>query len=394
MKKLASALALGVAAGALFTAAAMADDFHGFDPASFNGMALGPDQLKAMVADAVKVAPPKNGKNYVIGFANLERDIPFCVIVEKGLLAEAAAAGVDVQVTDNHLDGATALANAQSFVQRNVDYVIEYQTDAVFAPQIMKLYNNAGIKVVAIDIPMPGAVFFGANNPKSGYMDGSYLATAAIAKFGADNVAKGYYVNGELPQSGAIPAMRTDGQIEGFKSVATAIPTDHIIKFDSKNTTQESFTQMSNVLGRIPQGVPIMGTGINDQVALGILRAVKQAGRDKDFVVTGNGGDEAKALVDEPDWVASTAYYPERYGNFLLPIALATLAGKTLPPSVLMTHTMLTKSNVCQAYPTYKCGPDSPAVTYAFPQAAFQDFLQSLSKDPSLKGYEALIPKS
>jgi ribose transport system substrate-binding protein len=394
MKTLAKVLAIGVAAGALFTANALADDFHGFDPANFNGMALSPDQLKAMVADAAKVSPPKNGKNFVIGFANLERDIPFCVIVEKGLLAEAAAAGVDMQVTDNHLDGATALANAQSFVQRNVDFVIEYQTDAVFAPQIMKLYNNAGIKVVAIDIPMPGAVFFGANNPKSGYMDGSYLATAAIAKFGADNVAKGYYVNGDLPQSGAIPAMRTDGQIEGFKAVAPAIPADHIIKFDSKNTTQESFTQMSNVLGRIPQGVPIMATGINDQVSLGILRAVKQAGRDKDFVVTGNGGDETKALVDEPDWVASTAYYPERYGNFLLPIALSELAGKTLPPSVLMTHTMLTKSNVCQSYPDYKCGAENPPVNYSFPQAAFQAFLQSLSTDPSLKGYEALIPKS
>ena len=394
MKKFAKVLALGAAACALLTAAAVADDFHGFDPATFDGKALSADQLKAMVADAAKHTPPKNGKEFVIGFANLERDIPFCVIVEKGILAEAAAAGVDVQVADNHLDGATALANAQSFVQRHVDYVIEFQTDANFAPQIMKLYNNAGIKVVAIDIPMPGAVFFGANNPKSGYMDGSYLATAAIAKFGADNVAKGYYVNGDLPQSGAIPAMRTDGQIEGFKAVATAMPADHIIKFDSKNTTQESYTQMSNVLGRIPQGVPIMATGINDQVALGILRAVKQAGRDKDFIVTGNGGDETKALVDEPDWVASTAYYPERYGNFLLPIALSTLAGRTLPPSVLMTHTMLTKSNVCQSYPEYKCGADNPVVNYTFPQAAFEAFLKSLSSDPSLKGYEALIPRS
>jgi ribose transport system substrate-binding protein len=347
-----------------------------------------------MVADAMKATPPKNGKNYVFGFANLQRDIPFGVFVEKGIQQNADAAGVNLQIADNRLDGPTALANAQSFAQRNVDFVIEFQTDVNFGPQVMKVFNDANIKVVAIDIPMPGATFFGANNPKSGFMGGSYLADAAIAKFGADKVAKGYFVDGILPQSGAIPAMRTEGQIAGFKSVVANFPDAQMIQFDSKNTMQESFTQMSNVLGRIPQGVPIMGIGINDQVALGILRAVKQAGRDADLVDVGNGADETKALVDEPDLVAATGYFPERYGNFLIPMALETLAGKTLPPAVLQTHYMITKANVCKYYPDFKCGTDSPAVDYTFPQDAFAKWLGTLATEPALKGYETLIPKS
>ena len=393
MKKLLGALALGLASGALLAAAAMADDFHGFDPTNFSGAMLSADQLKAMVADATKVTPPKNGKNYVIGFANLERDIPFGIEVEKGIQQNADAAGIQLQVADNRLDGPTALANAQSFVQRNVDFVIEFQTDVNFGPQVMKIFDGAGDKVIAIDIPMPGATFFGANNPKSGFLGGSYLATAALAKFGADKVAKGYYVNGVLPQSGAIPAMRTEGQEAGFKAVLPNFPDSQIITFDSKNTMQESYTQMSNVLGRIPQGVPIMAQGINDQVALGIIQAAKQAGRTDDLVVTGNGGDETKALVTEPTLVASTGYFPERYGNFLIPMALETLAGKTLPPAVLMTHYMLTKSNVCQYYPDFKCGTDDPKVDYTFPQAAFAAWLKTLSTEPALKGYENLIPK-
>ena len=344
MGKLARALALGVASTVMFAAAAIADDFHGFDPTSFNGAMLSADQLKAMVADAIKVAPPKNGKSYVFGFANLQRDIPFGIEVEKGIQQNADAAGITLQIADNRLDGPTALANAQSFVQRNVDYVIEFQTDVNFGPQVMNVFNPAGIKVTAIDIPMPGALFFGANNPKSGFLGGSYLATAAIAKFGADKVAKGYFVDGMLPQSGAIPAMRTEGQIAGFKSVVDGFPDAQIIQFDSKNTMQESFTQMSNVIGRIPAGVPIMATGINDQVGLGIIQAVKAANRTDDLIVTGNGGDETKALVTEPTLAASTGYFPERYGNFLIPMALEQLAGKTVPPAVLMTHYMLTKS--------------------------------------------------
>ena len=125
MKRLLGATALGLASSVLLGAAAMADDFHGFDPANYNGAMLSADQLKAMVADAMKAAPPKNGTSYVFGFANLQRDIPFGVEVEKGIQQNADAAGIQLQIADNRLDGPTALANAQSFVQRNVDYVID-----------------------------------------------------------------------------------------------------------------------------------------------------------------------------------------------------------------------------------------------------------------------------
>ena len=96
--------------------------------------------------------------------------------------------------------------------------------------------------------------------------------------------------------------------------------------------------------------------------------------------------------MTEPTLVASTGYFPERYGNFLIPMALEQLAGKTVPPAVLMTHYMLTKSNVCNYYPDFKCGTDTPAVTYTFPQDKFAAWLKTLATEPALKGYENLIP--
>ena len=317
-----------MAACTLFATAALAEDFHGFDPANFDGKRLSAEQYAAMVKDATAVTPPRNGQKYVIGFANLQRDITFGVVVEKSIQQNADLAGIDLQIADNRLDGPTALANAQSFVQRSVDYVIEFQTDSNFGQTIMNVFNEDGVKVVAIDIPMPGATFFGANNPKSGYMSGSYLGQAAIAKFGKDKAMEGYFVVGELPQSGAIPKMRTEGQVNGFLSALPDFDKAKLLRIDTKNTQQESFAQMSNVLGRIPEGVPIMLTAINDQSAIGMLRAVQQAGRQADVVVVGNGADETKALAEEPDLVAATGYFPETYGNYLIPIALSALAGK------------------------------------------------------------------
>lgn len=386
-------LFLSAAVAVLPAALAQAEDFHGFDPDNFNGAMLSNDQLQAMVKDAAAHQKPRGGDKIVVGFANLQRDIVFCQKVEQSLLKNAQAAGIELVVSDNRLDGATALANAQSFLQRNVDYVIEFQTDANFGATIMQQMNDASTKVTAIDIPMPGASFFGANNPRSGFMGGSYLAQAAAKLKGADAVKQGYLVVGELPQSGAIPAMRTNGQVAGFLADAGAdFPKDHIIKIDTKNTREESFAQMTNVLPRIPDGVPIMVTAINDQSASGMLRAVQQAGREKDLVAVGMGADETETLVKEKALVASVGYFPERYGNYLVPLALMSLAGKTLPPSTVMNHVMVTKANVCEFYSDFKCDANGAAVDYKFPQQAYETYVQSLRADPELKDYQALIP--
>lgn len=385
-------LSVAIAALAMVSASASAADFHGFDPATYDGKMLTAAELQAMVADAEKVSPPKEGKSYVFGFANLQRDISFGVLTERGIKANATAAGIDLEIADNRLDGPTAFANAQSFVRRHVDYAIEFQTDVNFGPVVMRAFNQAGIKVIAIDIPMPGALFFGVNNPRSGFMTGSYLAEAAKAEFG-DKVATGYFVDGALPQSGIIPSMRTGGQIAGFKAVLPNFPADHIISIDTKNTLQESYSQMSNVLGRIPPGAPIMVTGINDQSVIGMVRAARSAHRADQLVAVGSGADELQTLAQDDKIVASTGSFPERYGNYIIPMALAQLAGKPLPPAVFVHHVMVTKANICTFAPQFPC-KGKPVVDYVFPQAAFTAYLGQLAQDPALKAYAALIPKN
>ena len=106
------------------------------------------------------------------------------------------------------------------------------------------------------------------------------------------------------------------------------------------------------MLGRIPAGVPIMATAINDQATTGILRAVKQAGREADLIVVGMGADELQTMIGRAR--------PSSLRSAISPSATATtscrsrcrqLAGKTLPPAVLVNHVMVTKGNVCQYYP-------------------------------------------
>ncbi len=382
---------LSGAALALMTAVAPAQDFHGFTPTGFSGEMLSAEALAAAVVDAMAVSPPKNGDKYVLAFANLDRGISFCAKVEEGIVANAKAAGIELVIADNNLDGATALTNAESFINRDVDYVIEFQTDANFGATIMQKMNDAGIKVTAIDIPMPGATFFGANNPKSGYMGGVYLGQAAVNKFGADRVKEGYFILGDLPQSGAVPAMRTGGQLAGFLDTVEGFPESHVITIDTKNTLEESFAQANNVLGRIPDGVPIMTTAINDQATTGIIRAVQQAGREADLIAVGMGADELATMMAEPSFVASVGYFPERYGNFLVPMALAELAGIELPPTVLMTHVMVDKGNICNYYPDFPCD-EALGLEVDFPQDKFVAHLADIRQSPDMADALDLIP--
>ena len=54
-----------------------------------------------------------------------------------------------------------------------MDLVIEFQTDEVIAPAIASKYLEANIPFIAIDIPHPGATYFGANNYQAGLLGGT-----------------------------------------------------------------------------------------------------------------------------------------------------------------------------------------------------------------------------
>ena len=261
---------------------ALAEDFHGFDPANFDGAMLSADQLKAMVGTRRReeaAAQRQDIRPRLRQPAARHRLLRLRSRTASRPMPRRPASTCWSPTTGS--TAPTALANAQSFLQRNVDYVIEFQTDANFGATIMRRCNDAGTKVTAIDIPMPGATFFGANNPRSGFMGGSYLGQAAIAKFGADKVEAGLFRGRRAAAVGRHPGdahRRPGGRLPGAVPPASRPTTSS--RIDTKNTLEESFAQMSNVSAAFPAGVPIMVTAINDQAAHRHA-ARRQAGRPR-----------------------------------------------------------------------------------------------------------------
>src|ERR1700690_3864540 len=119
-------------------------------------------------------------KKVRFGFASQSVTMPFSEAVTASLRAAATNSGIDLVVIDNKYDPEVALRNAEEFVGKGVDLVIEFQIDEHIAPLIGHTLSSAGIPVIAIDIPHPHATYFGVDNFQVGFEAGELLAQYAI----------------------------------------------------------------------------------------------------------------------------------------------------------------------------------------------------------------------
>ncbi len=322
-------------------------------------------------------ACPTAKDHYKIGFANLTDSVDFTKAVEAGMKSAAAKVGnIELVVANNNLDGATALNNAENFVAQGVDGVVEFQTDEKFGNVIMNLFQGQtpAIPVIAIDIPMPGATFFGANNYKAGRMAGEAGGDYANKNWGGK---VDYILVLELPQSGPIPAARMQGQVEGIQAkLKTKVADDHIIRLDSKNTQDVAFKAVSDALPKIPADANIIAVEINDDTAQGTAAALEAGKRSAHAIVVGQGAVESgltEMLKPNSLYLGATAYFPERYGDKIIPAMLDLLNCKAVPPAIYVDHVFVTKENICQVIPDSKAcatikgagGAATPAATAA-----------------------------
>jgi ribose transport system substrate-binding protein len=229
--------------------------------------------------------------------------------------------------------------------------VIEFQTDEQFGRAIMEKFNAEKIPVIAIDIPMQGAVFFGVDNTRAGRMAGEGLGNWIKKNWDGKVDA---LIMLELPQSGPVPAARLKGQRDGLELVVGKIDESKVKHLDSKNTLEEAHRLVKDALGTLPDAHHIAVVCINDDTALGSIGAAEAAGRKKDLaVVAVDGSDRGREEIRKAGtpMVGTVASFPEKYGEKIIPAMLRMLKGEQLPPVFYTDHVFLTRENIAQYYP-------------------------------------------
>jgi len=93
-------------------------------------------------------------------------------------------------------------------------------------------------------------------------------------------------------------------------------------------------------------------SGFNDLTALGALQALRADDREQDAAIVGHNAAEGRDEIRNPAsrLIASIAYFPERYGEKLIRLALSLLSGEQVPPAVYTEHVILDRHNIDKYY--------------------------------------------
>lgn len=290
---------------------------------------------------------------YRIGFANLsEAESQFAVDVRRGLERAAQSAhNIDLIVYDNRLDPVQALRVADQLIKDGIDLAIEYQIDYKTGSILMEMFKHHNIPVIAVDIPIVGATFFGVDNYRSGHIAGVALGEWIVNHW--DGAIERLLILTE-PRAGSLPETRIHGQLAGLQEVIGPLDEGCIIYLDSGNTRAISEARVADALGQLGECSRIGILSFNDDAALGALQAARQLEREEHVAIVGQGADRlVRNEIRRPDSriIGSTTFFPEGYGEKLLTIALKLLRDEPVPPAIYMEHVFINHKNINFYYP-------------------------------------------
>ena len=286
-----------------------------------------------------------------IGFGLIGRGIDFHVTVGEGAERAAAEAGVDLVLLDNNYEADRSVENARQFVNQGVDAVIEYQCDVPTNDVIADMMADAGIPIIAIDCPVPGAPFFGGNNTIAGTLGGVDLANLVVDKgWPVESTA---YVYLDFTPAGEAAALRRQGYIDGFKSVLPDFPDGQMFDLDTDGT-EDALNKVRQWLTGNPEFDYVVVGSIEDGRALGAHQALVAANREDTSLIMSQGCDNvARDFLrqNDPIFAGSVDYGPADYGFNTISLALDILNGDPIPQDLFVAHVNCTSSTVDTIYP-------------------------------------------
>ena len=286
-----------------------------------------------------------------IGFINLSGQIPYSVFVLKSFQHAAKVNHVQLVACDSLLSIEKAITCAQLLKSQHVQGIANFQGNQAASPRICKA--GPDVPVVAVDIPQAPCqdVYFGANNYQTGFLGGEALGTYAKTKW---NCQVDAVVNFNTPINKLV-LVRENAEFAGVKAKCPSVKETQVAP--TAYTTDATIAPFTNLLTRLPGMHHILVLGANDDVAVGAIKAAQSANRLGDLYIVGQGGDPTSwpylcGKTPFKNWVGEVGYFPQRYGDQVIPILLNLIKGKKEPKTIYLKPHVLTPKNITSYYPS------------------------------------------
>jgi ribose transport system substrate-binding protein len=188
----------------------------------------------------------------------------------------------------------------------------------------------------------------------------AYVAgdNTAFGRIPAEYLAKALNGKGNIVALRGIPTTLDNERMDAFTEVLKNYPDIKLLDAQYGNWNRDdAFRVMQDYLTRFKQIDAVWAA--DDDMAVGVLKAIEQAGRDDIKIVFGGAGAKGmvKTLIDgtDPRIQANVSYSPKFIYDAIKLTAEARLKGETLPATTIVPSVLITKDNAEDFY-----FPDSP----------------------------------
>lgn len=198
---------------------------------------------------------------------------------------------------------------------------------------------DAGIVIVNFDIviDLEGIYRVSGDNEDMGIQGAHYI----VDKVGSEATV----VILEVPTSGSVSALRKKGFLD---TVAEIAPDLELLTYATQFTREDGLKDFADILIRNSKIDAVYS--MDDETSLGVLQAIREAGRTDIKVITGGGGmQEYFELMPENEdiWIQSALYSPAMVQD-AVDVALQVLNGEQVEKVKIIPTTIVDRDNYLQ----------------------------------------------
>ena len=295
-------------------------------------------------ADYCDVQPPDvEFESATFGFAQTENNNPWRIAQTESMRNAADENRVEIVITDAQSNTPKQVSDIQDMVAQGVDVLFIPPREEEGLGPALKSAREAGVPVFLVDREANAEIcedyigFMGSNFIEQGERAAEWLVEATN---GSAKIA-------EL--QGTVGASVTADRGEGFKTVIDENPDMEMVASQSGNFNRaEGQNVMEQILGGNPDLDAVYAH--NDEMAIGAIQALKDAGRkpgEDVTVVSVDGTRDALQAIIDGDLGATVETNP-RFGPLAFDTAERFLAGEQVPTRITVQDRLFDEGNAAQ----------------------------------------------
>ncbi|MCY4542078.1 MAG: sugar ABC transporter substrate-binding protein [Rhodobacteraceae bacterium] len=305
--------------------------------------------LAAVMAAMMTTIGATGAVSQVIGVTMSQFDDNFLTVLRNGMIEQAEARGIEIQVEDALNDVAKQLDQINNFIASGVDAIINNPVDTSATIAMTNAAESAGVPMVFVnrepinvDSLPDNQAFVASNEIESGTLE-TFEICKILRGMGKAGGARAYLLMGELSNQAAVQRTKDVDDVIGMDMCSFIEIIDRQTANWSRDEAQDLMTNW------LSAGEPFDAViSNNDEMAIGAIQAMKAAGLDMADIVVGgvDATQDALAAMTAGDLDVTVFQDAAGQGSGALDAAVALAAGEEVDQKVYIPFQLVTPDNM------------------------------------------------